>query len=93
MTEFVCDHMFRTTLPASKFEVLVTRACRATFHIELSGHDPGVIPALRLFTVEFMTPEDRDRVRIAMRFVEKEHAASAANSTRTAPVDGKLASA
>ena len=94
MTEFVCDHMFRTTLPASKFEVLVTRACRATFHIELSGHDPGVIPALRLFTVEFMTPEDRDRVRIAMRFVEKEELAlKAARGQQQPAVSGKLARA
>jgi len=92
MTEFVCDHMFRTTLPISKFEALVTKACRATFHIELSGHDPAVIPALRLFTVEFMTPEDRDRVRIAMRFVEKEEQAAKVPQ-RAQAMSGKLASA
>ena len=93
MTEFVCDHTFKITFARTKFEALVTKACRAPFAIEIVGHDPGLIPALRLLTVHFQTPEDRDLVRIAMRFVEKEHAASAANSTRTAPVDGKLASA
>ena len=76
MTEFACDHMFRTTLPATKFEALVQKACRSPFQIELSGHDPGVVPQLRLFTVDFMNPEDRDRVRIAMRFVEKEELAA-----------------
>ena len=91
MTEFACDHMFRTTLPVSKFEALVTRACRSPFHIELAGHDPNVIPALRLFTVEFMTPEDRDRVRIAMRFVEKEE--QLIKAPQRQPLTGKLASA
>ena len=96
MTEFACDHMFRTTLVASKFEALVTKACRAPFHIEIAGHDPGVVPALRLFSVEFMTPEDRDRVRIAIRFIEKEQqtlAAAKAPARAPAAITGKLASA
>ncbi len=73
--EFVCYHTFRTTLTASKFEALVVKACRTPFLIELTAHDPSVMPQVRLFTVGFSTPEDRDRVRIAMRFVEKEQAA------------------
>lgn len=93
VTQYACDHMFRTTLSTSKFEALVTKACRAPFRVELSGHDPGVIPALRLYTVEFMTPEDRDRVRIAMRFVEKEEQALKAARTPQPQVSGKLARA
>jgi hypothetical protein len=77
MTTFACEHTFKTTLGVTKFEVVVTKACREPFAIELIAHDPGVLPALRLFTVGFTTPEDRDRVRIAMRFVEKEQGAAA----------------
>ncbi len=93
MTEFVCDHTFKITFARTKFEALVTKACRAPFAIEVVGHDPGLVPALRLLTVHFTTPEDRDRVRIAMRFVEKEQASIAVASIRTAPVGVKLASA
>lgn len=75
MTEFVCDHTFRTTLTAAKSEALVVKACRTSFPVEFTAHDPSVVPQLRLFTAGFSTPEDRDRVRIAMRFVEKEQAA------------------
>jgi hypothetical protein len=47
-----------------------------------------------LFTVYFSTPEDRDRVRIAMRFLEKEQAVMlAAGANRSQPVTGKLARA
>jgi hypothetical protein len=93
-TEFCFDHIFRTNLSVTKFEALVTKACRAPFKIELTAHDPNVIPQIRLFTVGFTTPEDRDRARIAMRFVEKEQAAMAAasNTPRTA-ASGRLASA
>jgi hypothetical protein len=93
VTEYACEHMFRTSLPTAKFEALVTKACRAPFRVELSGHDPTVVPQLRLYTVEFMTPEDRDRVRIAMRFVEKEEQAIKAARTPQPQVSGKLASA
>ena len=93
-TVFACDHMFRTTLPTSKFEALVTKACRAPFRVEIAGHDPAVVPQLRLFLVEFTTPEDRDRVRIAMRFLEKEQAALEATRAPAAPqVQQKLARA
>lgn len=94
MTEFVCDHTFKITFSRTKFEALVAKACRAPFALESVGHDPAVVPALRLFTVLFSTPEDRDRVRIAMRFLEKEQATLAASVARPAPaLSGKLASA
>jgi hypothetical protein len=93
-TEFVCDHLFKTTITVAKFEAVVTKACREAFEIELIAHDPGVLPALRLFNVGFTTPEDRDRVRIAMRFVEKEQAALAPAPRTAAPaMAGQLASA
>jgi hypothetical protein len=92
MTEFVCDHLFKTTLSPTKFEALVTKACRTPFAIELTAHDPTLVPQVRIFTVGFSTPEDRDRVRIAMRFVEKEQAA-AGTATPRAPSAASLASA
>ena len=95
MTEFVCDHTFKTTISVTKFDAMVTKACRDAFAIELIAHDPGVIPAVRLFTVGFTTPEDRDRMRIAMRFVEKEQAALGQTMARPAASmhAGHLASA
>jgi hypothetical protein len=93
MTEFVCDHTFKTTITVAKFEAVVTKACRDAFAIELIAHDPGVLPALRLFTVGFTTPEDRDRVRIAMRFVEKEQGAITPAPRTAAPMVAGLASA
>ncbi|MBY0512235.1 MAG: hypothetical protein K2P94_19040 [Rhodospirillaceae bacterium] len=93
MTEFVCDHTFKTTIAVSKFEAVVTKACREPFQIELIAHDPGLVPAPRLFTVGFTTPEDRDRVRIAMRFVEKEQAATSPAPRTVAPLAGQLVSA
>lgn len=94
MTEFVANHIFKTSISASKFEAMVTKACRAPFAIELIAHDPGVIPAVRLFTVGFSTPEDRDRMRIAMRFVEKEQAAAMPMTrSKSAGLTGQLASA
>ncbi len=83
MTEFCCDHLFKTTLSATTFEALVTKACRTPFAIELTAHDPTLVPPVRIFTVGFSTPEDRDRVRIAMRFVEKEQAAAGMATPRT----------
>lgn len=90
-----CDHIFRTTISVEKFEAVVTKACRDSFKLELTACDPGIIPAVRLFTVEFTTPDDRDRVRIAMRFLEKEHggAGSIAPPHKPAAVAGHLARA
>ncbi len=94
MTEFTCDHLFKITFAPSKFEALVTKACRSVFQIEPTAHDPAVVPQVRLYTVHFETPEDRDRVRIAMRFLEKEQAALEATRAPAAPqVQQKLARA
>jgi hypothetical protein len=71
MTE-ICDHIFQTILIADKFDAVVRRTCRSGFRINLEAADPTVVPPVRLFRVEFDAVDDRDRVRIAMRFVEKE---------------------
>ena len=92
MTAFACEHTFKTSITATKFEAMVAKACRDIYLVELIGHDPGVIPAVRLFTVAFTTPEDRDRMRIAMRFVEKEQGAVRAPAP-SPMVAGQLASA
>lgn len=76
MPTFLCEHTFKTSLSPVKFEAVVTKACRAPFDIELTGHDPGMIPAMRLFTIGFYSLEDRDRVRIALRFLENDQPAA-----------------
>ena len=68
----ICDHIFQTVLSVDKFEAVVRRTCRSGFSVSLEAADPTVIPPVRLFRVEFDAVDDRDRVRIAMRFVEKE---------------------
>lgn len=69
-----CEHAFKTTLAIAKFEAIVIKSCRAPFTLETIAHDPTLVPAVRIFNVTFKSLEDRDRVRIAMRFVEKEQA-------------------
>ena len=74
LPESLCDHLFRTTISPDKFEAVVARSCRSAYTIEIQGSDPTIIPQPRVFAVNFTSLEDRDRVRIAMRFVEKEQA-------------------
>ncbi len=93
---YPCDHAFKVTFNPSKFEAVVAKACKAPFEIEMIAHDPTVLPQLRIFNVVFASPEDRDRVRIAMRFLEKEQADLAAAkkpATATPTLAGRLASA
>lgn len=68
------DHAFKTTINTSKFEAIVVKSCRSAYTIETVAHDPTLVPHIRIFNVTFSTLEDRDRVRIAMRFLEKEQA-------------------
>ncbi|MGE3475853.1 MAG: hypothetical protein AB7H70_08595 [Rhodospirillaceae bacterium] len=69
-----CDHAFKVLVNTSKFEAVVAQSCKAAYAVEMIAHDPTVIPHVRVFNVVFASPEDRDRVRIAMRFLEKEQA-------------------
>src|SRR6185436_473185 len=68
------EHLFKTTITPEKFEAVVARSCRYPVKIEIHGGDPTVVPQPRVFAVYFTSIEDRERVRIAMRFVEKEQA-------------------
>lgn len=90
-----CDHAFKTTINTTKFEAVVAKSCRATYAIEMIAHDPTIIPNIRVFNVLFAALEDRDRVRIAMRFLEKEQAElTSAQPPAPAPVlTRRLASA
>jgi len=67
-----CDHTFKITFAPAKFEAVVAKSCKASHTIDLIAHDPTIMPQMRIFNVIFTSPEDRDRVRIAMRFLEKE---------------------
>ncbi len=95
------DHIFQTNLSADKFDAVCRRSCRAGFRISLDAADPTVVPPVRFFRVEFDAVEDRDRVRIAMRFVEKELAEtvkeaprkSAKPPAKAAPIAARLATA
>lgn len=68
------DHVFKTTIAVTKFEAVVASSCKAPYTVDLIAHDPTTLPQVRIFNVNFTALEDRDRVRIAMRFVEKEQA-------------------
>ncbi|MBX7199724.1 MAG: hypothetical protein K1X51_10135 [Rhodospirillaceae bacterium] len=72
-SEAVNDHIFQTVgLAKDKLDAVCRRSCRAGYRIFLDAADPTVIPPVRIYRVEFESVEDRDRVRIAMRYVEKE---------------------
>ncbi len=71
----VIDHVFQMVgLTKEKLQAVCRRSCRAGFRVFLDAADPTTIPAVRIYRVEFEQVEDRDRTRIAMRFVEKEMA-------------------
>lgn len=63
-------HTFRTTTTAERFNAIVARACKSKLWIGCEGLDRCYVPFTRLFAVTFTSIEDRDRVRIAMRFVD-----------------------
>ena len=66
------DHLFKTTISREKFEAVLARSCKTPYTHELVVADPTVVPQERVYGVAFTSLDDRDRVRIAMRFVEKE---------------------
>ena len=69
-----CDHAFKTNISTPKFEAVVAKSCRSPYTVEVIAHDPTAVPHVRIINVNFTSLEDRDRVRIALRFVEKEQA-------------------
>jgi hypothetical protein len=82
MTEY-CGHTFRTGTGVDRFNAIVAKACKNSFWIEIEAHDRSMVPFTRVFSVVFTSIEDRDRVRIAMRFVD-ENAGSIAPAPRLA---------
>jgi hypothetical protein len=88
-----CDHAFKTTVNTTKFEAVVASSCKSAYTIEVIAHDPTLIPHIRVFNVSFAALEDRDRVRIAMRFLEKEQADMAKAKTPAPTLARRLASA
>ncbi len=86
-----CEHAFKTTLTPTKFQAVVAQACKSPHTVELIAHDPAIIPHLRIFNVSFTSPEDRDRVRIAMRFLEREMADLAKANEKAQPKVATLA--
>lgn len=73
MSDAVIDHIFQTVgLTKDKLDAVCRRSCRSAFQVFLDAADPTVVPPVRIFRVVFGSVEDRDRTRIAMRFVEKE---------------------
>ena len=80
MTEY-CGHTFRTTVSVERFFAIVAKACRSQYWIELEAHDRSIVPATRIFSVIFTSIEDRDRVRIAMRFADEQPDAANTNTT------------
>jgi hypothetical protein len=65
-------HMFWTSAGLDRFKAIVTKACKGHYWIDLDGVDRRFVPVTRLYAVKFTSIEDRDRVRIAMRFVDQD---------------------
>jgi hypothetical protein len=76
-------HTFKVTISLDRLNSMLKQACRQPFHLEVEGHDFNVLPAYRIIEGRFSTVEDRDRVRVVLRQLEKEMmAASKANPRR-----------
>ncbi|MCB2000001.1 MAG: hypothetical protein KDH91_06125 [Rhodoferax sp.] len=82
MTEY-CGHTFRTTISVDQFHALVAKSCRSRYWIELEAHDRSMVPATRIFSVIFTSIEDRDRLRIAMRFADDQPSAANTNTAKS----------
>jgi len=67
-----CEHTFKTTMPVERFHAIISQSCRDGIRIEVEAHDRGCVPEYRILNVIFANPEDRDRARIALRFLEKD---------------------
>ena len=77
-------HLFRTSLSLDRFRVIVSKASREPHFIYLEAHDRGVVPPCRLISIYFTSAEDRDRVRIALRQLEKTQASGVRVDKRAA---------
>lgn len=78
-----------TAMSVDRLSKFATPHCHSEFHISLIARDPLQIPQLYICDLEFGTIEDRDKVMIALRMLEKEKAlvqqrAAAATKARSA---------
>lgn len=76
-------HTFRTSTSTDRFNAIVAQACKQRYWIDIEGHDRSMVPFSRIYQVTFTSLEDRDRVRIAMRFVDGNQEVAA--TPKTAP--------
>lgn len=67
-----------TEFSLEKMRTIATQACRgrAPLNVATIAHDPTRDPELRILELSFASPEDRDKVIIAMRMIERENALS-----------------
>jgi hypothetical protein len=76
---------FVTSASPDRFNAIITQASKARFTIAHEGY--ARLNGMHIYAVEFTDLDDRDRARIAMRFVDKDLAqrsAAAAPATRAA---------
>jgi hypothetical protein len=79
-------HTFKITIGLDRLTAMLKQACRQPFNLEVEGHDFNVVPAYRIIEGRFASVEDRDRVRVVLRQLEKEMmAASKMAHPRRAP--------
>jgi hypothetical protein len=69
----VIQHTFTTKIAVDRFTSVVAHACKARFQILLEAHDRRMVPSLYIYAVDFGSIEDRDRARIALRFIDPEN--------------------
>jgi len=77
-----------TEYSPEKMRTIATQACRgrAPLNVATIAHDPTREPELRILELSFGSPEDRDKVIIAMRMIERENALT---SQRAASVQNR----
>jgi hypothetical protein len=79
-------HTFKITISLDRLNAMLKQACRQPFRLEVEGHDFNVVPAYRIIEGHFASVEERDRVRVVLRQLEKEMiAASKVVHPRRAP--------
>ena len=66
------QHTFKTVFSPERLRTILTKICRNPFTLTIEAHDRLCVPPYRIVSVTFATVEDRDRLRIALRQLEKE---------------------
>lgn len=86
MTVETFPHTFVTSAEWDRFKAIMTKTCSAPFSLQLEAHDRRADQGAFYYAVDFTSVSDRDRARIAMRFVDKDMAepAPAVSMRRTA---------